>query len=319
MTSHSRDEESDRDTSSLACAPSPPPEILNPGRTVGDRYEILRLLGRGGMGVVYKARDLLLGDVVALKVLRSNAVSPGDFARFRDEIRLARRVSHPNVCRTHEYGEAQGLRFISMAFIDGIDLKRLLRYRGPLPPAEAFEVALATAAGLQAVHDEGIVHRDLKAANLMRDREGVIRLMDFGLARDATAHGTRATGPIVGTPDYMSPEQAAARRLDYRSDLYAFGVVLYELFTASRPFQAGTAIAVMRQHMHDPLRLDTAEAARIPAPVRPVLLRALAKRPDDRFPSAAAMANAIRKARDACAPRLRAWLRSSRRALSSRP
>jgi serine/threonine protein kinase len=284
-----------------------PPVTSDPriGRVIADRYEVRELLGRGGMGVVYKAYDRLLEEVVALKLLRGEMASPDLARRFRDEIRFARRVSHRNVCRIHEYGESGALRFISMAFVDGVDLKHVLAREGPLAPAVALETGRAVAAGLSAIHDEGIVHRDLKTANIMRDGRGVVRLMDFGIAKDWSSGGSSgqtATGVIVGTPEYMSPEQAMGRRIDVRSDLYSLGIVLYELFTARVPFRGDTPMATLLRHIQEPLRLDTVEAALVPEAVRPLLAKALAKSPDERFASASEMAEALAVVQRAFAP-----------------
>ena len=289
---------SNEDHAESCSACGQPPSTSDPriGRVIADRYEVRELLGRGGMGVVYKAYDRLLDEPVAIKLLRGEMASPEQARRFRDEIRFARRVSHRNVCRIHEYGESGSLHYISMAFVDGIDLKHVLSQSGPMPPAEALETGRAVAAGLQAIHDEGIVHRDLKTANIMRDRKGVVRLMDFGIAKDwsgGTSSGQTATGVIVGTPEYMSPEQAMGKRIDARSDIYALGIVLYELFTARVPFRGDTPMATLLRHIQEPLRLDTEEAAGVPVEVRPILARALAKSPDDRFASASALAEAL--------------------------
>jgi serine/threonine-protein kinase len=273
---------------------------LSLGAIVASRYEIRALLGQGGMGVVYKAYDRLLEELVALKVLRAEVATPELSRRFRDEIRLARRVSHRNVCRIHEYGEDGPLSYISMTFVDGVDLKRILRENGPLSPTEALEIAEDVAAGLQAIHDEGIVHRDLKTANLMRDQRGVVRLMDFGIAKDRSAgagEGLTSMGVILGTPDYMSPEQASGARIDARSDLYALGIVVYELLTGRVPFRGDTPMATLLAHVREPLRLDTAEAGAIPAAVRPILTRALAKPPAERFATAREMGEALAAAR----------------------
>jgi hypothetical protein len=272
---------------------------IAPGSRIAGRYEVQDLLGTGGMGSVYKVVDLLLRETIALKVLDADIASEQTALRFREEIRLARRVSHRNVCRIHEYGEVDGLRYISMAFVEGADLKRILREQGPLPAAEAYSVTLSIAAGLQAIHDEGIVHRDLKSSNVMLSRTGVVQLMDFGIAKDAltpAASRLTCTGAVVGTPEYMSPEQAMGRPVDARSDLYSLGIVVYELFTGRVPFHARTPVAVLFQQIKEPLRLDGEDAAAVPATLKPVLARALAKDPAERFASAEDLGEAILRA-----------------------
>src|SRR5258708_3334206 len=190
------------------------------GTVIGRRYEILSPLGRGGMGAVYRARDRVLDEVIALKLLRADIAGTSEMAeRFRSEIRLARRVSHWNVCRIHEYGEDGPLQYISMELVEGTHLKALLQ-GGPLPTAQAFDVALQIVEGLQAIHKAGIVHRDLKSLNIMVDAHGVVRIMDFGIAKRLFREGAsdpRASSYVMGTPEYMSPEQARGRKVDYRS------------------------------------------------------------------------------------------------------
>ena len=271
---------------------------LRPGVVFDSRYEILGPLGQGGMGMVYKARDRSLDEVVAIKVLRPDfARDPHMAERFKSEIRLARRVRHRNVCAIHDYGEDQGLFYISMEYLEGVDLKHQLRERGALPAADAYEVAIQIAEGLQAVHDAGIIHRDLKTPNIMRDAGGVARLMDFGIAKREGDGARTATGHIVGTPEYMSPEQAQGHRVDFRSDIYALGIVVYEIFTGRVPFRGETPISTILKHLHDPPPLDPPEAESIPAAVRSVLRRCLEKSPADRFPSARDVAEALRGAR----------------------
>jgi serine/threonine protein kinase len=180
------------------------------GKLIAARYEILDHVGRGGMGVVYMAHDRVLDETIALKVVRADiSQDPEMSRRFRSEIRLARRVRHRNVGGIHEYGEDGRIHFIAMEFIEGIDLKRILRQsRVGLPSEEAFEVAIQVAEGLQAIHEAGIIHRDLKTPKIMSDVKGRIRLMDFGIAKELDAESDHtATGVIVGTPEYMSPEQ----------------------------------------------------------------------------------------------------------------
>jgi serine/threonine-protein kinase len=264
-----------------------------PGTVLAGRYEVLAVLGRGGMGTVYSARDHVIDETVALKVLRPEIAESPEFAqRFVSEVRLARRVTHPNVCRIHEYGEDRGLRFLVMELVEGRDLTRVLA-AGALAPGRALEIAVQAADALQAIHAAGIVHRDLKTANLMVDGAGAVKLMDFGIAKPVGGGGQAAapSGYVVGTPEYMSPEQGRGRPVDARSDIYALGVVVYELFTGHVPFHADTPIATLMMHVDAPPPLDDPA---LPPPVVAVLRRALAKDPGDRFPTAKAMADALR-------------------------
>ncbi len=265
------------------------------GAVLGGRYEILSPLGRGGMGAVYRARDRVLEEDVAVKVLRADVAGTEERARrFRSEIKLARRVSHWNVCRIHEYGEDGPLRFISMELVEGETLKDRLRRRGALPAAEAFAVAIQVAEGLAAVHQAGVVHRDLKSANIMIDQAGRSRLMDFGIAKQEADSGSAASGYVVGSPEYMSPEQARGVPVDARGDLYALGVVVFEAFTGEVPFRADTPVGTLLLHLE---AAPPVEVASIPPSLRPVLRRALAKEPSERFGAAREMADALEAAR----------------------
>ena len=275
---------------------------LTHGAIIGKRYEILSQLGRGGMGMVYKAHDRMLDETVAIKVLRSEFANTVEMTkRFRHEIKLARKVSHRNVCRIHEYGEDGGVRYISMEYVEGTDVKQLARDEGGfLETDEAFEVAIQAADGLQAIHDVGIIHRDMKASNIMRDPSGRVRLMDFGIAKsegsDRSAGGLTSAGQIMGTPEYMSPEQCLGDRIDQRSDIYALGVVVYEIFTGNVPFRGDSPVATLFKHIQDPVPFEGPAAARIPLSAVSVLRKALAKNRADRFASASEMAVALRKA-----------------------
>ncbi len=274
---------------------------LTQGSVIAGRYEILSPLGRGGMGMVYKAHDRMLEETVAIKVLRSEFARTQEMAkRFRHEIKLARRVSHRNVCRIHEYGEDGPLRYISMEYLQGNDLKQELREKGPPPAEEAFDVTIQVAEGLQAIHDVGIIHRDLKTPNLMRDARGVVRLMDFGIAKEGSemgSSGLTSTGQVMGTPEYMSPEQCRGEKIDFRSDIYALGIVNYEIFTGQVPFHGDTPVATIFKHIQDPVPLSGGAAVRIPASAVPILLKALAKDRAGRYETAAEMALALRQAR----------------------
>ena len=257
------------------------------------------------MGTVYRAHDRMLEEQVAIKVLRAEFQTSAERGRrFRSEIKLARKVTHRNVCRIHEYGEDGALHYISMELVQGVDLKQLLGTRARLPPREAFDIAAQVAAGLTAIHQVGIVHRDLKPSNVMRDQQGVAKLMDFGIAKQWSSGadaGTTGTGNIVGTPDYMSPEQARGESIDPRSDVYALGVMTYELFTGMRPFRAPTPLGTILKHLSEPPPLRGALAARIPPMLVPVLETALAKDPNGRYPGAAEMLEALERARLALA------------------
>jgi serine/threonine protein kinase len=267
------------------------------GTFIANRYRILAPLGRGGMGAVYRARDEVLDEEVALKILRPEvAGTPEMAARFRSEIKLARKVSHWNVCRIHEYGEDAGLQYISMELITGATLKDRLR-SGPLPVDQAFDVTTQIAEGLAAIHKVGIIHRDLKSPNVMIDDEGTAKVMDFGIAKPASA-GTdgASTGYVLGSPEYMSPEQARGRRADFRSDLYSLGVVVFETFTGRVPFRGATPVETLMMHVEAPPPIDDPALA-LPPALLPVLRSALAKDPAARFADAASMAGALRAAR----------------------
>jgi serine/threonine-protein kinase len=263
-----------------------------PGTLLGGRYRVVALLGAGGMGEVYRADDLRLGQTVALKLLPPDvAGDPVRLARFRDEVRLAREVTHPGVCRVHDLGEAEGLTFLTMEFVDGEDLASLLRRIGRLPPDKGLDIARQLCAGLAAAHGRGILHRDLKPANVMLDGRGRARIMDFGLA--GVAHAIEQGDVASGTPAYMAPEQALGREVTTRSDLYALGLVLYEIFTGRSAFPATTRDAMRRAHLESsPLPPSQLVAGLEPA-VEGAILRCLEKDPRNRPASAAALAASL--------------------------
>lgn len=218
--------------------------VLHAGDVLGGRYEILQLLGEGGMGAVYKAKDRELERFVGLKVIRPElAASPAILARFKQELRLAHQVTHRNVIRSYDLSEAEGLKFITMEFIDGADLRHLLLGQGKFSPKEAVDVMRQVCLALEAAHSVGVIHRDLKPQNIMQDKQGRILVMDFGLARSVEFAGMTQTGALVGTMEYMSPEQALGQDLDQRSDIFTLGLIFYELLTGKMPFKADTAVA----------------------------------------------------------------------------
>ena len=223
----------------------PKHELLQPGDVIGGRYEILQLLGEGGMGAVYKARDREVERVVALKLIRSDLASnPAILARFKQELLTAHQVTHKNVIRIYDLAEADGVKFITMEFVEGCDLRRILLDQGKLPAEKAIEIIRQVCIALEAAHSAGIIHRDLKPQNIMQEtKTGRILVMDFGLARSVESEGMTQTGALLGTIEYMSPEQSMGKTLDQRSDIFAVGLIFYELLTGNVPYKADTAMA----------------------------------------------------------------------------
>ena len=268
-------------------APAPvrshPPQSggFSPGTVLIERYRIVALLGRGGMGEVYRAEDLKLGNVVALKFLPASLQNDAAaLAGFHAEVRNARQVSHPNVCRVYDIGEVNGQHFLTMEYIDGEDLSSLLRRIGRLPPDKALETAHQICAGLAAAHDCGLLHRDLKPANIMLDGRGRVRITDFGLALssdDATGRSETA-----GTPAYMAPEQIGKGEASVRSDIYSLGLVFYELFTGHLPYQANTAVEWRRAHLESSPKTPSSVVKDIDPAVESAILRCLQKDPAKR-------------------------------------
>jgi serine/threonine protein kinase/tetratricopeptide (TPR) repeat protein len=246
---------SDAPTLVDARTPSGPPQArpsssawqlpaLLPGMMLGGRYEILQTIGEGGMGAVYKAEDRELGRTVALKVIRPELASnPDILQRFKQEILLASKVTDRNIIRIYDLGDADGIKFITMEFVEGDDLRHLLQRHGKLPATEAVDIMEQVVSGLRAAHRVGVIHRDLKPGNIMRASDGRVLVMDFGLARTLQGDGMTRTGTMLGTMEYMSPEQAQAKDLDARSDIFTVGLILYELLTGTMPYQAESAIA----------------------------------------------------------------------------
>jgi len=247
------------------------------------RYRILGLIGRGGMGEVYRANDVKVGQLVALKFLPESAArQPAMLARLHAEVRIARQVSHPNVCRVYDIGELDGLPFLTMEYVDGEDLGSLLRRIGRLPGDKAVEIARRLCAGLAAAHDKSVLHRDLKPANIMIDGRGQVIITDFGLAALA---GTLKEGDIrSGTPAYMAPEQIAGREVTASSDIYSLGVVVYEMFTGKRAFEDAR---------RPPLASVSSQVKDIDPAVERVIARCMAEDPRGRPASALAVAAAL--------------------------
>ena len=275
-------------------AKSVPLSAIKPGFMIHDRFRVTRLLGSGGMGMVFQAQDLELGEPVALKVLRPDILAiPDMLERFKREIKLARRIAHRNVVRTFDFGEESGLKFISMEYVQGITLKQLIRGKGALPVGVGLRIAKQTCAGLIAAHEQGIVHRDVKPENIILTPTSEVKIMDFGIARPYGVEGAQAnsvttTGLSLGTPDYMSPEQAQGKQdLDNRSDIYSVGVVFYELFTGILPFTGDTPVAVALKHIRETAVPPRQVRPELPPELEVIIVKCLEKSPQQRFPDMA--------------------------------
>jgi hypothetical protein len=263
-----------------------------PGVIVADRYRIVALLGRGGMGEVYRAEDLRLSQVLAIKFLpEALSKDQGALARFHSEVRVARQVSHPNVCRVFDIGDADGLPFLTMEYVDGEDLSSLVRRIGRLPQDKAVEVSRQICAGLAAAHERGVVHRDLKPSNVMLDGAGKARITDFGLA--AIAKSIQGADIRAGTPAYMSPEQLEGEEVTTRSDIYSLGLVMYELLTGRRAYNATTLPELMKSRKEGTITSPSSIVKDLDPLVERVILRCVDKDPEKRPSSALQVAAAL--------------------------
>ena len=272
-------------------AVAPQDDRLKAGETFAGRYQIETVLGRGGMGTVYRARDTELNEIVAIKTLRPELVEEEDSReRFKDEIRLTRRITHRNVVRTHDFGESDGLWFLTMEYVEGLTARQLLDSRGRLAAQSVLAIGTQLAESLVVAHATGVIHRDIKPQNLLLDAEGVLKVMDFGVARlaESTSRHTQ-DGLIVGTPAYMSPEQLTGDAVDARSDLYSAGVVLYELLTGQLPLEAPTVMALFSKVLADEPARPRTIVADVPPALEELVMQLLAKRAEDRVPSAAVL------------------------------
>jgi serine/threonine-protein kinase len=253
------------------------------------RYRIVRKLGSGGMADVYLAEDEELGRRIAIKILNDRHANDDSFVeRFRREAKNAAGLSHPNIVSIYDRGEAEGTYYIAMEYLDGRSLKELVVARGPLPIPDAIDATRQVLAALRFAHRKGVVHRDIKPHNVMADADGRLKVTDFGIARAGVSQMTEA-GSIIGTAQYLSPEQARGSPVDQRSDLYSVGVVLYEMLTGKTPFTGDTPVEIAMKHLSDPPRPPSVDRPDIPPDLDMIVLRALAKNPDDRFQTAEEM------------------------------
>jgi tetratricopeptide (TPR) repeat protein/predicted Ser/Thr protein kinase len=265
---------------------------LRVGSVLGGRYEILLQLGEGGMGAVYKVHDRELERVIALKVIRPElAQTPEVLNRFKQELIIARKVTHKNVSRIYDLAEADGVKFITMEFIEGRSLSSLLQEKGKLEPKQAASLIVQVCRALEAAHAEGVIHRDLKPQNIMLDAHSRVVVMDFGIARSVEIGSMTQTGVLLGTPAYMSPEQAKGEELDARSDLFALGIIFYELLTGNPPYKAETALESLYKRTTEPVRPPIEIAPQIPKPLSDIAVRCLEIDKDERYASATEILN----------------------------
>jgi eukaryotic-like serine/threonine-protein kinase len=263
------------------------------------RYEVGRLLGAGGMAEVFEGRDRLLARRVAIKVLQAQfARDPSFLIRFKREAQAAASLSHPNIVGVYDTGTEDGTHFIVMEFVDGRTLKEVIRAEGPLYPERAAEICGDVCSALVAAHARGLIHRDIKPGNVMLTPDGKVKVMDFGIARATTSETITQTAAVVGTAQYISPEQAQGQTVDYRSDLYSLGCCLYEMLTGTVPFTGATPVAIAYRHVREDPTPPRQLNQDVPAPLEAICLKAMAKLPDNRYQTAAEMQDDLERFRN---------------------
>jgi formylglycine-generating enzyme required for sulfatase activity/predicted Ser/Thr protein kinase len=271
------------------------PQELATGSLFAGRYQIIEELGRGGMGRVYRVLDKKLSEEVALKLIKPEiAADEKTILRFRNELRTARNIGHPNVTRMYDLGEEKGSHFITMEYVRGEDLKSFIRRSGRLTVDKAATIAGQVAEGLAEAHRQGVIHRDLKPQNVMIDRDGNARIMDFGIARSVKSEGTTGGGVMIGTPEYMSPEQVEGKAVDPRSDIYSLGIVLYEMLTGRPPFTGASALSVAMKQKSERAPDPQQQNSRIPAALSRLILKCLEKEASRRYQTAEELASELK-------------------------
>ena len=264
-----------------------PKEELTRGTTFADRYEIIEELGKGGMGRVYRVEDTKLKQEVALKLIKPEiAKDKKTIERFRNELKLAREIAHRNVCRMYDLNEERGIHYITMEYVRGEDLRSLIRRIGQLPIGKSISITKQICEGLAEAHRQGVVHRDLKSNNIMIDKDGNVRIMDFGIARSLEAKGITGAGVMIGTPEYMSPEQVEGKEVDQQSDIYSLGVILYEMMTGRVPFEGDTPFTIGMKHKGETPKNPKELNTQISDDLNNVILKCLEKEKEKRYQSA---------------------------------
>jgi len=287
---------SSRDSASPTETLVTPKKELTTGSTFAVRYQVIEELGKGGMGRVYKVFDRDIEEKVALKLLKPEIASDEEtIKRFRNEIRVARKIVHKNVCRMYDLGQAEGTHFLTMEYVEGEDLKSLIRRIGQLPIGKSLSIVKQVGEGLAEAHRLGVVHRDLKPQNIMIDKEGNARIMDFGIARSLKTKGITGGEVMIGTPEYMSPEQVEGKGADERSDIYALGVILYEMVTGSVPFKGDTALSVALKHKTETPRDPKEFNAQVSQDLGHLILRCMEKEREKRYSGAEEFVQEIAK------------------------
>ena len=269
---------------------------LTRGTTIGGRYEIIEELGKGGMGKVYRVLDKKVEEEVALKLLNPEiAADEKTVERFRNELKFARKISQRNVCRMYDLNEDEGTQFITMEYVPGEDLKSSIRRMGQLSVGKAISIAKQVCEGLSEAHQLGVVHRDLKPQNIMIDKKGNVRIMDFGIARSLEVKGLTETGMMIGTPEYMSPEQAEGKDVDLRSDIYSLGIILYEMVTGRVPFEGDTPLSIALKHQAETPRNPKEINDQIPEDLSRVILKCMEKDKEKRYKRAEEILSELKK------------------------
>jgi serine/threonine protein kinase/tetratricopeptide (TPR) repeat protein len=268
-----------------------------PGEFFGERYQIIEEIGRGGMGRVYKAIDKELNRIVVLKMIRPERSSdPGMVERFKKEINLASQITHENVCRIYDLGEIDEIKYISMQFIDGENLKDFIQTSKRLSIESTIDISKQVCQALIAAHKKGVIHRDLKPKNIMLDKKGTAFVMDFGIAKSIDSEDTIRPGAIVGTPYYMSPEQAIGEQTDHRADIYSLGAIMYEMLTGKPPFQADTIAGMIHKHVNETPKPISQLNPQTPVELEKIIMKCLEKKPDKRHKETVDIIAALNKA-----------------------